>query len=68
MKERILKVIVICAWIFAIGFTILIAIVSFREVAIAIISGITAIIASAIIQYITIGNWHPTYLFKNNNG
>ena len=66
MKERILKVIMICAFLFAVGFTLFIAVVETKSTLIAILFGIGAIAISSGLQYIVLGKWHPLYLFGDN--
>ena len=59
MKERILRVLMICAFLFATGFTILIAVVETSSTLIAAGIGIGVIAATSAIQYILLGEWHP---------
>jgi len=66
MKERILRVLMILAFLFAVGFTIYIAVIQIRAVAIAAGIGASVIAVTSMIQYILISEWHPMYLFKNS--
>jgi hypothetical protein len=64
MKERILRVLMFFAVLFAIGFTVLIAVVETRSTLIAAGIGIGVIGLVSALQYIIIGEWHPIYLFE----
>jgi hypothetical protein len=67
VKERMLRVLMISAFLFATGFTIFIAVVETRSTLIAAGIGIGVIAATSAIQYILLGEWHPKYLFRNHD-
>lgn len=64
MKERILRVLMFFAILFAIGFTVIVAIFETKGTLIAAGIGTGVIGIASALQYIIVGEWHPLYLFE----
>lgn len=69
MKERILRVLMFFAIAFAIGVTILGVLIDegAHTVVVTAVFGVVVISIASAIQYIAIGEWHPTHLFKKKS-